>query len=162
MPAPDNHLATIGHRAKLLKLHLRLHAGAEDANGPDMGRRQQPGSDTPGQCGAHGSQPALVLQQCQRLTGVCRQHKHQAIIARQALGRVVVEACRKLDGEGRAAFDVGRLHATVTVRALECEALHGRHLHLAFGVGDEAFLQLADRELGVEASDDLRLAEDPH
>ena len=119
-----------------------------------------PGSDTPGQRGAHGGQPALVLQQCQRLPGERREDQHQAIVARQALGRVVIKTGSKLDGEGRAAFDVGRFHAAVTVRRLKCEGLHGRYLDLAAGVGDEAFFQQANRQLRVEAGGDLRLAED--
>lgn len=96
MPAPDNDLAAMGNGAQLFKLHLRLHAGAEDANGLDLGRCQQPGSDTPGQRGAHGGQPALVLQQCQRLPGERREDQHQAIVARQALGRVVAKPVESL------------------------------------------------------------------
>ncbi|MNO72057.1 hypothetical protein D3C76_629900 [compost metagenome] len=107
MAPPGDDLAAVGNGSQLFKLHPRLRAGTQDANGVDLGRRQQPGRDTPGQGCAHAGQPAFVLQQSQRLPGKRAQHQHQAVVARQALGRVVIEAGRELYGEGGAAFYIG-------------------------------------------------------
>src|SRR5471030_1261355 len=160
--SPYEYVPATGYRLQIFQLQPRLHTAADNANPMHLARREQSCGELPGERGAHAGEPALVLQQGDRFS--CRGGKEhdQAVVARQALLGVVVEAGRDLDRESRCTVDISGLDTTIAIGCVELEVLYRGHLDGLAGVSDETFLDHPHRAFHIEARDDLVSRPDFH